>query len=142
MKLFLDTSALVKLYYREVDSHALESLVRSGTITTIFLSEVSKPEFISAIWKKWRMKELNEQQALALLQAFEEDYARYSFVQVDGDAMIAASSLLKQHGRQGLRTLDALQLAAAVSLRGQADLFKSADKLLESFFIAENLRVS
>lgn len=142
MNLFLDTSALIKLYYREADSHTIEPLVRSGKTVTIFLSEISKPEFTSAIWKKWRMKEVTEQQAQTLLQAFQKDYSRYTFTPVESDAIITANSLLKQYGPQGLRTLDALQLSAAISLRGQANLFKSADKLLESFFVAENLPVS
>jgi hypothetical protein len=40
---------------------------------------------------------------------------------------------------QGLRTLDGIQLATAVSLFQQVDIFFTADKLLESLFEAEGL---
>ena len=63
MKIFLDTSSLFKLYHREVDTELLEQLFSTQKITDVFLSEISKIEFTSTVWKKVRMKEITEAQA-------------------------------------------------------------------------------
>jgi predicted nucleic acid-binding protein len=54
MKIFLDTSSLFKLYHREADTFLLEQLFSAVTITNVFLSEISKIEFTSTVWKKVR----------------------------------------------------------------------------------------
>lgn len=50
--------SLVKMYHREADTAALERLFSTFKITHIFLSEISKIEFTSTIWKKVRTKEI------------------------------------------------------------------------------------
>ncbi len=45
MNIFLDTSSLFKLYHREFDTPDLEHKLSSITITSIFLSEITKIEF-------------------------------------------------------------------------------------------------
>ncbi len=52
MKLFLDTSSLFKLYLREADTAELESKLSTIAITSIYLSEITKIEFTSTVWKK------------------------------------------------------------------------------------------
>lgn len=52
MKIFLDTSSLFKLYHEEKGSEELEKLFSQGNITHIYLSELTKVEFTSTIWKK------------------------------------------------------------------------------------------
>ena len=42
MKLFLDTSSLVKLYHNEIGTSELEELFTGLTINAIYLSEISK----------------------------------------------------------------------------------------------------
>jgi len=54
MRIFLDTSTLFKLYHRESGTVELEVLFTTEKITTIFLSEITKIEFASSIWKKVR----------------------------------------------------------------------------------------
>lgn len=44
-----------------------------------------------------------------------------------------AKNLIAKYGIQGLRTLDSIQLSTSALLRDQSDLFKTADKLLDSF---------
>lgn len=58
MKVYLDTSSLLKLYHFEEGSDILDNLFANNPITDIFLSEIAKIEFASAIWKKVRTKEL------------------------------------------------------------------------------------
>ena len=49
--------------------------------------------------------------------------------------------MMTKHGMDGLRTLDAIQLATAVSLKAEVDLNKSSDKLLTKLFEKEGLVV-
>lgn len=139
MKIFLDTSSLIKLYHREADTAELERVFSTVKITDIFLSEISKIEFTSAIWKKVRTKEIRRSEAQTTLNLFEADFKKYSFVVIDSIIIEQARMLASKYGIQGLRTLDSIQLSASLLLYQQVDMFFTADKLLKSFFEAEGL---
>lgn len=139
MKIFLDTSSLFKLYHRETDTADLELVFSSVKITNIFLSEISKIEFSSTLWKKVRTKEITELEARTTLDLFESDFSKYTFIVVDSIIIEQARILISKYGLLGLRTLDSIQLSIAVSLLQQANIFFSADKLLKSLFQAEGL---
>ena len=139
MKLFLDTSSLVKLYHKETGTSELESLFATSKITTVFLSELSKVEFTSTLWKKVRTGELVEVNAQTTLALFESDFEKYTFVATDSIIIERARMLLSTYGVRGLRTLDGIQLSTAVSLAQQTNLFLTADTLLKSFLESEGL---
>ncbi len=83
MKLFLDTSAAFKLYHQEIDSESVENLFSDFRVTEVFLSEITKLEFASTAWKKFRVREITEEQVKGLLTTFVKDSKKYTFVQVD-----------------------------------------------------------
>ncbi len=83
MKIFLDTSSLFKLYHREVGTAILEQIFSQVNITNIYLSEITKIEFTSCVWKKVRTKEITELEATTTLQLFESDFSKYTFVATD-----------------------------------------------------------
>ncbi len=139
MKIFLDTSSLVKLYHREVGTAELELIFSTVKITDIFLSEVSRIELTSTIWKKVRTREIMQSEAQATLDLFQSDFGKYSFVATDSIIIEQARILCSKYGIQGLRTLDSIQLSTSVSLLQKVELFYTADKLLKSFFEAEGL---
>ena len=139
MKIYLDTSSLFKLYHREADTAELEQNLSVITITSIFLSEITKVEFTSTVWKKVRTKEITEIEAQTTLDLFESDFGKYHFITTDSIIIEQARLLTSKYGIQGLRTLDSIQLSTAVSLFRQVDKFFTADNLLQSLFIAENL---
>ncbi len=56
-------------------------------------------------------------------------------------AVESASHLLMKYGNRGLRTLDSLQLAAALTLRDEDCVFLTSDKLLHTLFKEEGLKV-
>ncbi len=68
-------------------------------------------------------------------------FEKYNFVPVDNLIVTRAKDLIEKYGKEGLRTLDSIQLATAISLKSQCDLFITTDKLLHSFFIQESLPV-
>jgi predicted nucleic acid-binding protein len=108
MKIFLDTSCLFKLYYQEEGTDEVEKLFIENTITTIFLSEIAKLEFASTVWKKVRKREIKETQADIMVQLFEKDYAKYTFIIIDGIILEQAKNLIARYGAEGLRTSDSI----------------------------------
>lgn len=139
MKLFLDTSSLFKLYNQEVDSDVIDGVFTNYKIIDIFLSELSKIEFPSTVWKKVRMQDITEMQAKVITEAFEKDVSKYTFVQIDNIIIEKAKDLITKYSKQGLRALDSIQLSTAGMLGTRADLFVSSDKLLNLFLKQEKL---
>ena len=56
MKYFLDTSALVKIYYEEEGSRQVECIVEKAD-NEIYVSSLSRVEFVSVLNRKFRKKE-------------------------------------------------------------------------------------
>ena len=139
MHLFLDTSSLIKLYHEEKDSDSFKSIIVQNSISSIFLSELTRVEFLSALWKKQRLGELTTKIISQIASWFEEDAAQFAFIPLDNDIIDYACQLLNKYGPDGLRSLDGIQLATAIALRGQADLFVTSDKLLGSLLAKEQL---
>jgi predicted nucleic acid-binding protein len=134
MKIFLDTSALIKLYHQESGTQEIESLFNNFKITAIYLSELAKIEFTSTIWEKVRTKEISENSAKITITFLETDFDKFSFISIDSMILEQSKLLFSDYGMHGLRTLDAIQLSTAISLKTYSDLFITSDILLKSFF--------
>ena len=80
MNIFFDTSSLFKLYHREADTVIIEQIFSRGIVTNVYLSEITKVEFASSVWKKVRTREITELEATATLQLFERDSDKYTFI--------------------------------------------------------------
>ena len=85
--------------------------------------------------------DLSESEAVELLALFEADKEKYTFIPVEPTIISKAKHLVGKYGKQGLRTLDSIQLATAISLKNACVLFITTDKLLQSFFMQESLPV-
>ena len=140
MKTFLDTSSLIKLYHQEEGSDFVMKTVSDGT-SGIFLSELTILEFRSAIWKKIREKKITKNAALEVIKCFQTDSVNFQWIMLQSDIIESASQLLMKYGNRGLRTLDSLQFATALTLRDEKCVFLTADKLLNTFFKDELLNV-
>lgn len=108
MKIYLDTSSLFKLYKSEKDSEDVEKALYDNKLTAIFLSQITKLEFISAVFKRLRMKDLSIAEAKKILGLFENDTNKYRFVAMDKAVLDFSGELISKHGIYGLRTLDYL----------------------------------
>ena len=104
MKVFFDTSVLVKLYYSESDSLEFVSIVNKAD--RVYLSEIAKIEFQSAVWKKVRMGDIDEPTCKIILEYFENDFQNYEWIPVDTQLIDKARNLFSDYGKIGLRTLD------------------------------------
>ncbi len=139
MKIFIDTSSLIKLYHYEVDTDRIDALLRENPISEIYLSELAKVEFFSAIWKKVRTKDLSEIHAIYLINAFKTDFSKFSFIKVQKDLIENATKLIVQYGKLGLRTLDSIQLASILSVKEHVSFVLTSDILLKNIVERENI---
>lgn len=104
------------------------------------MSELSKVEFTSIIWKKVRSKEITAEQAKITLTHFENDFEKYNFITTDSLKLEQARNLITKYGLDGLRTLDSIQLSSCLLLKNQVDIFFTEDKLLKSIIEKEGLK--
>jgi predicted nucleic acid-binding protein len=107
--------------------------------SAIYLFELSKVEFTSALWKKVRMGDIEQTVCEQVLKLFDDDTASYKWIVLDSQLADTAKKLFAKYGLVSLRTLDALQLAAALSVQQQADVFIINDDFLLSLFQQEGL---
>jgi predicted nucleic acid-binding protein len=113
--LYLDTSALVKLYVPEPESSAVQALMASAQITAISL--VSFVEARAAFARKRRERAVNRRDYQRIVREFDDDWDHYFIVDVTEPLVKRAAQLAEKHG---LRGYDALQLSSAIVLREQS----------------------
>jgi uncharacterized protein len=142
MKIFLDTSTLFKLYHQEAETSLIEELFSKFEIEGVYISEITKIEFESTIWKKVRMKEITSKIAKQTLDLFENDCNKYLIIGMNSFVIEIAKFLLNKYGLKGLRTLDSIQFASAITVKSEVELFLTSDDLLQSFFKSEGMTVS
>jgi predicted nucleic acid-binding protein len=140
VKAFLDTSSVLKLYHKEEGSEELENYLEDN-IEEIVLSELAILEFRSAIWRKVRMNEIEDEVAKEVMSYFEEDYKSFTWLKLHNNIVKSASELLMKYGTKGLRTLDSIQLASALTLKYSECVFLTSDNLLKSLFLEEELEL-
>jgi len=130
VKLFLDTSVLVKLFHDEPGTPEVTSMVAAAG-PDVFVLELARIEFLSAVYRRLRAGEI-EEDAVGRVRGFLEDQLLLFRVLPLGQAVLReAEQLVAAHGREdGLRTLDALHLAAFTLVCGPDWKFVCADERL------------
>ncbi len=130
MKLYLDTSALVKLYVEEEGSSVVRSGVEDSEI--VATSEIAYLEARAALGRRRREKAFSAASYRRLLDDLETDWDSYLTVAATMSLIRAAAAL---SNRYALRAYDALHLASARLLREEEHtetlLFASWDDPLE-----------
>lgn len=139
MKIFLDTSSLIKLYHNEIGTDILDKIFEDNEVGEIFLSDIAKVEFTSALWKKVRTKDLTSDEATDIIDSFCDDYDKYTFIDVNSELLSIARDLVIKYGLKGLRTLDSIQLASIIEVKTGLSFAVTADELLKSFIKLEEI---
>ena len=142
---FLDTSAAVKQYHFEPGTRRVAGIF-SEPGSSIRISSIGLLEMQSAFAMKVRTGVIDQrlagmQRARLMLDIASGAIEVYS---VTSDHLKDAALLIGRHGyTHRLRTLDALQLAVALDLRGQGllDHFVAADRALAEVAILEDVSV-
>ena len=134
MNLFLDTSAVVKIYHQEKGTEKFTQYL-AGISEELFLttSDITKIELHSALLKKYREKQIDDKNLAEVFQLFDKDFQKFNIIVVDRFIKNIALSMLDSLGiKYSLRTLDSLQLASAIYSNNYSkiDYFVSSDKKL------------
>jgi predicted nucleic acid-binding protein len=114
---FFDSSALVKRYVQEVGTAWVRRLTRQDASNYIYLARITVVEVTSAIARRRKGGTLLPPRASSLLSRFRKHMSgRYTLVEVTPALLADAAALANAHA---LRAYDAVQLAAALTLRAQ-----------------------
>ena len=121
---YFDTSVLVKRYVKERGSTATRKLLQRYR----FLSSAIAPvEVLSALSRRRTAGELTQRDFLAIKSRLHKDRAYWELVEVGPIVLSQAEELVQ---RAGLRTLDALHVASALTFQAASGLtipFVTAD---------------
>lgn len=130
MIFYFDTSSLVKLFHQEKGSQHVERIIKSEN-NEIWVSELAQVEFLSALFRRFRNKELTDEQLKMAIVGFQEQLTFFN-VEPLGQAIIKeAEVLLKQYGgKKRLRTLDSLQIATFILIAEKSWIFVASDDVL------------
>jgi len=110
--LFVDTSVVVAFYIPETNSRRAQRLFSSEL--TLAISSLVEVEFSSAVARLVRMKHIAADDGRRVLEAFQSHIEKkfYAFTPITQEVYRLAHDWIGSF-RTALRTLDALQLAAA-----------------------------
>ena len=112
--IYLDSSALAKLYVPEPESDTLEAFLQGRR--DLMISELAITEVLSAVARRRREGMITAHQALDIRDAVLADADSGSFLRLDMSPVVhrEAERLLFHIESVALRTLDALHVAAAL----------------------------
>ena len=138
MKLFIDTSSLIKKYIEESGSDKLISLIMEAN--EIIISPITKIEFFSALSRLLHTGYIDKESYRIASHEFEIDYRDYNIILFQESIENLALELLRIYN---LKTLDSIQLASVKHSESSKfvisdkKLFNSAQKELkiETIFI-------
>lgn len=130
MNFFFDTSALVKFFYVESGTEFVTEIMQHAT-SEIWISDLARLEFTSALYRRYRDKSLNEAKLLKATTYFEKQLISFNIEPLNQLVIDEAGHLLKTYGKDyGLRTLDALHLGTYSLISEQGWCFVTADTVL------------
>jgi uncharacterized protein len=142
---FLNSSALVKRYHQELGTTALEALFNQSD-NRFLVSRLALVEVTSAFARYVREGALAQDKFENLIARMESEVTAkvLKVVAISSRRLEAAAVILRTHGLESnIRTLDAIQLAAAQALHARTRIaaFIAADKKLLTSAAACNLTV-
>jgi predicted nucleic acid-binding protein len=114
-RIYVDSSALAKLYVPEAESEILDAFLRDRR--GLMISELAITEVLSAVARRKRERELRAKQANEIRDAVLADADSGAFGRLDLNPKVhrEAERLLFATDSLSLRTLDALHIALAIS---------------------------
>jgi uncharacterized protein len=112
--LYLDTSALIKIYLAEAGSAEVAAAVEAAS--AVATSSIAYAELRAAFARARREKRVDEPGHTALTAELDAHWPRYAVVTLDDARLRDAGGLADRHSVHALRALDSIHLAGAVRL--------------------------
>ena len=140
MMLFFDTSAILKAFQKENGTEKVIELLENAE-NEILISELTKIEFKSALYRRFRNKEINENDLFELINNFNKFIETIEIEEINSFTIKKAEDLLDKQGKSGLRTLDAVQFASFAMIETNDKTFICADTRLCDIIEKENYKV-
>lgn len=140
MILYLDTSAVVKLYVEEEGSDKVRASCEQARVVATSL--IGYAEARAAFARAKRQARLQAQDHRQVLEDFDHDWDSYFILEVTEGLVRRAGGLAEDHA---LRAYDALHLASALTLRERVHrtvAFLCFDEALEAAARGESLVTS
>lgn len=117
MNLYLDSSALAKVYMQEKGTEFVQNLFLSEEKNLVFSAKITRIEVAAALARKRREGEITEKEYEYALQDLEADYEfSLSVLDLTDPILDLAFALTK---RRPLKGYDAIQLASALHLNAE-----------------------
>ena len=137
MILYVDTSALVKLYVEEAGRAAVVGQIAGAA--AVGTARVTYAEARAAFARKRRDGGLDHRGLRRVVERFDGEWAAYTIVDMSDPVVRRAGGLAERHG---LRGYDAMQLAAAIELQREGGdvFFACFDERLRRAARRERLR--
>ena len=120
MRIFFDSSALVKRYVQEPGTQQINDLF--AQTDQVFVSIIALPEMVSALARKKNEKKVTADQFNERKSELITDFQDFSVCDLTPEVVSQTLYLLE---RYSLRTLDAIHLSSAVVMK--MELFVSSD---------------
>jgi len=138
---YIDTSSLVKVYHAEAGTPTVLGIYRGDD--EIVISELSKIECLSTIYRKYREHEITRDTLNTVITKFEHDLQhRYRVVRFSLLVVDEAWNLLRRFAEtRGLRTLDSLQFAFFTTYCDRATQFVCSDATLGDLVRSEGFHL-
>ena len=132
---YFDPSAWVKRHFQELGSEAVSALFRANVSAAC--CRLGLLEMIATIARKGHGESLEAEVVDSLVANVSADFAAFRNIPVDEPLLVKAADLTLHHR---LRTMDAIHLAAALSLQGSGEVVMiSADAELLAAAVNEGL---
>ena len=135
---YLDSSALVKRYHREVGTEIVDDIIEGGA--EIYISSITLIEIISTLKRKVKSRKISNSKYKLLKGAFLYDVEnRFTLIPLD-DSIV--SDALRIAEKYGSKSLDSLHLAFANKVKAFQDIiFVSADIKLLKYASKEGFKI-
>ena len=128
-RFFYDTSAFVKYFNIEEGSDIVFKLIDTPENET-WITELTTVEFYSALYRKFRNRNISEIQLQAAMDGYNEEIANYNVENITSYTFKQSQNIILEYGKEwGLRSLDALQIAAFVIIAEKEWTFVSSDNI-------------
>ncbi len=143
---YCDSSAVTKIYIEEVGTSFMRKIRRNVPNDGIFVNEITGPEVLAALHRRFRSGDLTLEQFSKARKDFRNDFLNFfEGISVSGQIISLAMQLIEKYPLKGY---DSVQLAIAVHFQkilrtfdGEEVHFVSSDKVLNSAAQSEGLVV-